>query len=246
MAVYRIDLGYDGTGFRGFARQAGQRTVQGVLEERLARVLGREVATTGAGRTDAGVHARQQVVSFQWGDDLDPLRLARSLNGMMGPEVVVASVVKAVDDFSARFSARWRRYRYLILNARLADPLNRHYCWHVVEPLDLSAMNDAAGRLVGEHDFASFCRVPESGSTTRRVLSAEWTLEAEMAEMTVFTIAANAFCHQMVRSIVGFMVDVGKGRRQPDEIKAVLAARDRSKASNMAPPHGLILWEVGY
>ena len=241
--TYRIDLGYDGTAFRGFARQAGQRTVQGVLEERLARVLGSEVTTTGAGRTDAGVHARQQVVSFQWGDELDLPRLARSLNGMMGPEVVVASVEKAVDDFSARFSAKWRRYRYLILNAPLADPLNRHFCWHVVEPLDLIAMNDAAERLVGEHDFASFCRTPDSGSTTRRVLSAEWALEGEM---TVFTIAANAFCHQMVRSIVGFMVDVGKGRRRADEVETVLAARDRSKASNMAPPHGLILWEVGY
>jgi tRNA pseudouridine38-40 synthase len=161
----------------------------------------------------------------------------------MGPEVVVASVEKALDDFSARFSARWRRYRYLILNAPLADPLSRHFCWHVVEPLDLSAMNDAAALLVGEHDFASFCRAPDSGSTTRRVLSAGWALEREM---TVFTIAANAFCHQMVRSIVGFMIDVGKGRRRAVEIEGVLAARDRSQASNMAPPHGLILWEVGY
>ena len=243
MPFYRIDFGYDGTAFRGFARQAGQRTVQGVLEERLARVLGREITTTGAGRTDAGVHARRQVVSFEWDGDLDLPRLARSLNGMMGPEVVVASVEKAVDDFSARFSARWRRYRYLILNAPLADPLNRHFCWHVVEPLDLNAMNDAAARLVGEHDFASFCRIPDNGSTTRRVLSAQWASEGEM---TVFTIAANAFCHQMVRSIVGFMVDVGKGRRRAAEIEAVLAARDRSRASNMAPPHGLILWEVGY
>jgi tRNA pseudouridine38-40 synthase len=243
MPVYRIDFGYDGTAFRGFARQAGQRTVQGVLEERLARVLGSEVTTTGAGRTDAGVHARQQVVSFEWNDELDLTRLARSLNGMMGPEIVVASVDKAVDDFSARFSARWRRYRYLIRNAPLADPLNRHSCWHVVEPLDLTAMNEAAGRLVGEHDFASFCRTPDNGSTTRRVVSAEWALEGDL---TVFTIAGNAFCHQMVRSIVGFMIDVGKGRRPAAEIETVLAARDRSQASNMAPPHGLILWEVGY
>lgn len=243
MTVYRIDLGYDGTAFRGFARQAGQRTVQGVLEERLARVLGGEVTTTGAGRTDAGVHARRQVVSFQWVDDLDLVRLARSLNGMMGPEVVVVSVEKAVDDFNARFSARWRLYRYLVLNAALADPLNRHFCWHVAEPLDLTAMNDAAKRVVGEHDFASFCRTPQNGSTTRRVLSAAWALEGDM---TVFTISANAFCHQMVRSIVGFMVDVGKGRRRAEEIETVLAARDRSRASNMAPPHGLILWDVGY
>lgn len=243
MTVYRIDFGYDGTAFRGFARQAGQRTVQGVLEERLVRVLGSEVITTGAGRTDAGVHARQQVVSFEWDDELDLSRLARSLNGMMGPEVVIESVARAVDDFSARFSARWRQYRYLVLNAPLADPLSRHKCWHVVEPLDLTEMNEAAERLVGEHDFASFCRTPDNGSTTRRVLSAGWSLEGET---TVFTIAANAFCHQMVRSIVGFMIDIGKGRRRADEVETVLAARDRSKASNMAPPHGLILWEVGY
>jgi tRNA pseudouridine38-40 synthase len=243
MTVYRIDFGYDGSAFRGFARQAGQRTVQGVLEERLARVLGSVVTTTGAGRTDAGVHARQQVVSFEWDEDLDPDRLARSLNGMMGPEVVFASVAKAADDFSARFSAKRREYRYLVLNAALADPLSRHKCWHVVDPLDLDRMNAAAERLIGEHDFASFCRIPDSGSTTRRVLAAGWTLEGEL---TVFSISANAFCHQMVRSIVGFMVDIGKGRRRAEEVPAVLEARDRSKASNMAPPHGLILWEVGY
>jgi tRNA pseudouridine38-40 synthase len=243
MPVYRIDFGYDGTGFRGFARQAGLRTVQGVLEERLSRVLGDDVVTTGAGRTDAGVHARQQVVSFEWDQDLDPDRMARSLNGMMGPEVVVTSLARVSDDFSARFSAKWRLYRYLVLNAPLPDPLSRHKCWHVVDPLDLALMNTAAQGLVGEHDFASFCRMPDSGSTTRRVLSAAWNPEGQM---TVFTIAAPAFCHQMVRSIVGFMIDVGRGRRSADEIEGVLAARDRSKASNMAPPHGLILWEVGY
>lgn len=243
MPVYRIDFGYDGTGFRGFARQTGIRTVQGVLEERLGRVLGADVITTGAGRTDAGVHARQQVVSFVWDGDLDPVRLARSLNGMMGPEVVVASVDRAADDFSARFSAKWRLYRYLVLNDPLADPLSRQKSWHVVDPLDLAAMNAAAEGLLGEHDFASFCRMPDNGSTTRRVLAAAWNLEGPM---TVFTITANAFCHQMVRSIVGFMIDVGRGRRGADEIETVLTARDRAKAANMAPPHGLILWEVGY
>ena len=243
MPVYRIDLGYVGTAFRGFARQVGQRTVQGVLEESLGRVLGASVVTTGAGRTDAGVHARHQVISFEWDDELDPARLARSLNGMLGPEVVVESVVKTGDDFSARFSAKWRQYRYLVLNAPLADPLSRHQCWHIPHQLDLTMMNDAAQRLVGEHDFASFCRAPDNGSTTRRVLSAGWSREGHMA---VFTIAANAFCHQMVRSIVGLMIDIGRGRRRAGDIESILAARDRSRASNLAPPHGLILWEVGY
>ena len=138
MPVYRIDFGYDGTGFRGFARQAGQRTVQGVLEERLARVLGDEVITTGAGRTDAGVHARHQVVSFEWDDDLDTARLARSLNGMMGPEVVVDGRGTGRRRLQRQVLGRWRQYRYLVLNAPLADPLSRHRCWHVVEPLDLA------------------------------------------------------------------------------------------------------------
>lgn len=243
MPVYRIDLGYDGTAFRGFARQVGQRTVQGALEQALQRVLGIAVATTGAGRTDAGVHARHQVVSFESDDELDQTRLARSLNGMLGPEVVVDSVERADDAFNARFSARWRQYRYLVLNAALANPLTRHTCWHVVEPLDLVAMNEAARSLVGEHDFASFCRGRPGAPTTRNVLSAAWSLESPM---TVFTISANAFCHQMVRSIVGLMVDVGKGRRRAGEIESVIAARDRSRAPNMAPPQGLILWEVGY
>ena len=243
MPVYRIDLGYDGTSFRGFARQAGQRTVQGLIEECLRRVLGGPVATTGAGRTDAGVHARHQVVSFESDQVLDLVRMARSLNGMLGQEAVVEAVQQVESGFNARFSARWREYRYAVRNQPLADPLTRHFCWHVPEPLDLASMNEAASRLVGEHDFASFCRAREGGSTIRTVLAAEWNREDPM---TVFTISANAFCHQMVRSIVGLMLDVGRGRRRPDGIPSVLAARDRSTASNMAPPHGLILWQVGY
>jgi tRNA pseudouridine38-40 synthase len=243
MPVYRIDLGYDGTSFRGFARQAGQRTVQGLIEDCLERVLGITVATTGAGRTDAGVHARNQVVSFESADEIDPVRIARSLNGMMAQEVVVEAVQEVDSGFSARFSARWREYRYLVRNQPLADPLTRHICWHVPESLDMASMNDAAKRLVGEHDFASFCRARAGGSMIRRVLSAGWNREDPM---TTFTISANAFCHQMVRSIVGLMIDVGKGRRRADGVEAILSARDRSKASNMAPPHGLILWQVGY
>jgi tRNA pseudouridine38-40 synthase len=130
-----------------------------------------------------------------------------------------------------------------VLNGPLADPMTRHSCWHVADPLDLDAMNDASRALIGEHDFASFCRIPDNGSTTRRVVSASWSIESPM---TVFTIVANAFCHQMVRSIVGLMIDVGRGRRRSDQIETIIMAKDRSKASNMAPPHGLTLWEVTY
>jgi len=243
MAVLRIDFGYDGTNFHGFARQAGLRTVQGALEDCLSRVLKQEVTTTGAGRTDTGVHARGQVVSFETDSVVDVERLGRSLNGMLGPELIVASVAIAPDDFNARFSAVWREYRYQILNRVLPDPLRRHVCWLVAESIDLGAMNAVAKDLSGQHDFASFCRLPQGGTTLRTVIEADWT---EDQDLIVFRIRANSFCHQMVRSLVGFSIDVGRGRRKSDQITAVLDARDRAAASLLAPPHGLILWDVGY
>jgi tRNA pseudouridine38-40 synthase len=243
MPVFRIDFGYDGTNFRGFARQREMRTVQGVLEQCLSRVLKEDLVTTGAGRTDAGVHARAQVASFATDADVDVERLARSLNGMLGPEIVVTSVTMVADDFSARFSAKWRAYRYQILNSELPDPFKRQFSWHMADPLDLGAMNAVASQLIGQHDFASFCRARPGATTVRRVFEASWLQEGDLK---VFDIRANSFCHQMVRSVVGFSMDVGKGRRRAEDASGVLAARDRAKASLMAPPQGLILWEVGY
>lgn len=243
MSVYRIDLGYDGTNFHGFARQPGMRTVQGVLEECLARVLKQEVTTTAAGRTDSGVHARVQVVSFETDREIDLDRLGRSLNGLLGPELVVLSVKVAPDGFNARFTAIWRTYRYQVLNASLPDPLRRHVSWHVIEALDLSSMNATALAMCGQHDFAAFCRATQGGTTVRTVLDAQWIRDIDL---TVFSVRAHAFCHQMVRSMVGFCVDVGRGRRTVDELSDVLASGDRSAASPLAPPQGLILWEVGY
>jgi tRNA pseudouridine38-40 synthase len=243
MGAWRIELGYDGTNFHGFARQAGVRTVQGVMEECLARVLKQEVALTAAGRTDAGVHARSQVVSFVADQEIDTERLSRSLNGMLGPEVVVTSLSRAPDGFNARFSATSRTYRYQVLNTPLPDPMLRHFSWHVPEPLDLTAMNAAATLMCGQHDFAAFCRVTQGGTTVRTVLEAFWLPDDPFL---AFVIKARAFCHQMVRSIVGFGVDVGRRRRGADEVPAVLESGDRSAAAPIAPPQGLILWEVGY
>lgn len=243
MPVYRIDFGYDGTNFHGFARQSGVRTVQGSMEECLARVLKQEITTTGAGRTDTGVHARGQVISFELDRDIDADRLTRSLNGIFGSELVVFSVAVAPVGFNARFSAIWREYRYQILNRNLADPLLRHVSWHVAEPLDLSALNALATGLRGQHDFASFCRARQGGTSVRTVIESEWSKDQDLV---VFRIRANAFCHQMVRSLVGFCVDVGRGRRHVDDLGRVLDARDRAEASLLAPPQGLILWEVGY
>lgn len=243
MATYRIDLSYDGSGFHGYARQRDVRTVQGDLEAALARILG-PTATEVAGRTDAGVHARGQVVSFSTGVGVDCNRLARSLTGLLGPEIVVFDCRRVDDRFSARFSAVRRTYRYHILNRPYPDPLRRAVMWHVKHPLDVSAMDLATGYLVGEHDFASFCRRAEGGSTIRTVLSADWTRHPD--DLVRLQIVGSAFCHQMVRSIVAFCVEVGRGRLAPDATPRVLEARDRNAARGAAPPHGLVLWHVDY
>lgn len=243
MPVYRLELSYDGAGFHGFARQPGVRTVQGEVEAALNRVLHLTVETKGAGRTDSGVHARGQVMSFVVVEDLDLIKLQRSLNGLLGPEVVVVKLVKETPGFDARFNAIWREYRYRILNTPLPEPLLRTTTWHVADRLDVEAMNEAATHLLGEHDFASFCRQPASGTTTRNLMSANWTEQTPLVELT---IRANAFCHQMVRSIVGLMVDIGRGRRGAAEMAAIMAAVNRRAAGPLAPPQGLILWEVGY
>ena len=243
MATYRIDLSYDGSGFHGYARQRDVRTVQGELEEALARILG-PTRTEVAGRTDAGVHARAQVVSFSTGVAVDCARLARSLTGLLGPEIVVFDCQLVEDGFSARFNAVRRTYRYHILNRPYPDPLRRGTLWHVKHPLDVSAMDLASGYLVGEQDFASFCRKAEGGSTVRTVLSAGWKRHPD--DLVRLEIVGSAFCHQMVRSIVAFCVEVGRGRLAPDDTPRVLEARDRNAARGAAPPHGLVLWRVEY
>ena len=243
MPVIRLGLGYDGTEFHGFSRQPGVPTVQGALEAALRQVLGEEVLTVGAGRTDAGVHARGQVVSLSVSDTVDPIRLQRSLNGLLYPAVVINEASLAPSDFDARHSARWRAYRYQILNSLYPDPLHRWTTWHVPVELAVPAMNQAAAEFVGEHDFAAFCRRSSHATTVRTVFEARWHDEGGLV---IFAVRAAAFCHQMVRSLVGFMVEVGKGARTADQVEAVLASGDRSRAGQIAPPQGLILWEVGY
>jgi tRNA pseudouridine38-40 synthase len=243
MAVVRIDLAYDGTGFHGFARQRGLRTVQGELESVLERVLGQPVETTCAGRTDAGVHARHQVVSFSWPHLDDPEGLRRSLRGLLGPEVAIRSVGEAEEGFDARFSPVGRHYRYFVDSSDAPDPLTRHWVWAVGEELDLEAMNAASAGLVGTHDFASFCRRREGATTEREVLAAAWVVRSPLL---VFEVSARAFCHQMVRSMTGLCIDVGLGRVPAGSVGEVLAARDRNAVGTVAPPHGLVLWQVSF
>ncbi len=245
----RLFVRYDGTHFRGFANNPGVRTVAGVLEAALHQILAEQIQVTCAGRTDAGVHARGQVVSFSTTSTrLDIDRLARSLTSMLSPDVVIPRAEFATDGFSARHDAIWRRYRYLVDTQASPDPLERHTVWHVGMPLRVDLMNQAAAILIGRHDFSSFCRRPqvpvksEPASLVRTVLSANW--ETGDAERLEFGIVAESFCQQMVRSIVGTLVEVGKGKRI--DIQAILDTRDRNAGTLVAPPHGLSLEEVGY
>lgn len=243
MPTYRLDIAYDGSGFRGYALQPDHRTVQGELERALRVLIGDELETAVAGRTDSGVHARGQVVSFRSASEVGVDALLKSLNGMLGPEISILQTRRAEDDFNARFSARWRRYRYLLAAEGPTDPLTRHVVWNPGRALDVAAMRVLADGIVGEHDFSSFCRSVEGKSNVRKV---EETELRESDGLIQFWIRANAFCHQMVRSIVGHMYDVGRGFSNADRLTEVIVARDRSMIATVAPPHGLTLWEVGY
>jgi tRNA pseudouridine38-40 synthase len=242
--TYRLDFGYDGSGFSGYAVQAGARTVQAVLEAALFRITG-PVTTVVAGRTDAGVHARGQVVSFASPKDLDTERTARSLNKMVREEIVIWGCTVVPDDFNARFSALARTYRYRVANVPVLDPMIRHMVWHVRYPLDLSRMNMAAQHFLGLHDFASFCRRADGRSTERNVLSVNWERDPADGHL-VFEITASSFCRHMVRSLVAACVDVGRGKLEPDAVPGILAVRDRNESCGAAPPQGLTLWGVAY
>ena len=242
--ILRLTLAYDGTGFRGWARQPGQRTVEGVLAEALGRVLGTPPKLSVAGRTDAGVHAYGQVASFAAPDGSDPERLQRAVNGMLAPEVVVTSARPAPDGFDARLSATRREYRYRIDMSAWPDPFTARFVWHRPGALALVPMRAAAGGLLGRHDFASFGRARKDGTSTVRTLRR--LTVAKRGELLTVTAEADGFLHQMVRSLVGTLVDAGEGRLSPGSIGDILAARDRAAAGRVAPPHGLMLTGVSY
>ncbi|MEW6152859.1 MAG: tRNA pseudouridine(38-40) synthase TruA [Actinomycetota bacterium] len=245
----RLVVAYDGRGFHGFAPQGeGIATVGGALVGALERVLGQPVKLAIGGRTDTGVHAWGQVISFDLdAAEVDLDRVRRSVNGQLAPRVVVREAAVAAADFSARYSAVARRYRYTVLNRPVPDPFLAATSWHVEKPLDLAAMRLACDPLIGEHDFTSFCRVPKgvpSYSMVRRVTDARWL---DLGEGVLrFDIEASSFCQQMVRSVVGTIVEMGTGQRRAGEMASIVRARQRSSAARVAPPHGLCLWEIVY
>jgi tRNA pseudouridine38-40 synthase len=221
------------------------RTVEGTLTEAISALVRDPIRLACAGRTDAGVHAWGQVVSFATTAETDRERLRYALNRRLGPEIVVRTVHAAPADFDARHSARAREYHYTIVNRPVPDPFRARFAWWVPEPLDLGALRLGADPFVGEHDFAAFCRVgPEGTTTVRRVLRSSWVERGD--GILVYEVTATAFCWQMVRSIVGTLVDVGKGRRRAGDLMAILRSRSRAAAGPVAPPHGLCLWRVGY
>ena len=247
----RMTVAYRGTGFRGLAPNDGVRTVMGELTPAISRVVRGPVELSMSGRTDAGVHAWGQVLS---GDvpaatDLDDLQ--RRVNKMCTPDIAIRSIGWAEPGFDARSSATSRRYRYHVWNDPAPNPLLADVTWHVHRPLDLDAMRTSSAPLLGEHDFSSFCRKPkmpdgmEPASMVRILHEAGWS-RIDDSPMLRFEIAGSAFCHQMVRSIVGTMVDVGIGRIHHSAMPDILAARSRDAAGSVAPPTGLVLWEVGY
>ena len=245
-----LTLSYDGAQFAGFARQPGQDTVQGRVEAALATVLRRDVATTGAGRTDAGVHALGQVMSFD-ADGREPelSGLLRSLNALVGEGIVVTGIRVAPAGFSARHSALGREYRYRIVPGPVPPLFLARYAWWVKGTLDLSAMRAAGRELVGEHDFKSFCvsASAEGMRTVRRLDLVEVSPEAVLGEHSIVVrVVGNAFLHSMVRVIVGSLVEVGTGRRPAGWMADARAACDRAAAGPTAPPHGLTLWHVQY
>lgn len=245
----RLLVAYDGAAFSGFARNLGIISVAETLETMIGAICGEPIVVTGAGRTDKGVHARGQVVSFEAPETLDPAVVQRSITKRTGGSIVIHEAAVAEPEFDARFSARWRRYRYTIVNRPMPEVDLRHTAWHVREPLSMEAMLEATAHFVGSHDFTAFCRrpsgtLPGQVSLVRRVISAEWSEAGN--DILRFEITASAFCHQMVRSIVGTLVDVGRGHLSAHSIPAILEGGDRSRAGQLAPPHGLSLHEVGY
>lgn len=242
-----MTVAYDGSPFHGFATNPDVRTVQDDLEEALAVVLRRPTPISCAGRTDRGVHARGQVVSFDAAaDHFEPGALTRALNRMLAPSVAVRGVVATSDDFDARFSCLARSYRYRVLNTETPDPLLHNLVWHVREPLDLDAMQLAADQILGTHDFTSFSKRNKSKPVqtfVRTVKQVRWGRSGPNVQLD---IQAGAFTHQMVRSLVGMFIEIGRGRRRAVEMGDALRALDRTAVPSPAPPQGLVLMKAHY
>ena len=240
----KVVLEYDGSGFAGWQQQAKGRTVEAELKRALREITGQDHVVYAAGRTDSGAHAEGQVASFHTDGRISPQRLLGALNAHLPEDVAVLSAEEVADDFHARYSARWRRYRYRYLDRPSRAALERGRCWHVRQPLDVAAMAKAARALVGKHDWTSYCSASEPArDRVRQMRSATVTRRGDFVEVE---LVAEGFLRGLVRSIAGALAEVGRGERPPEWVGQVLHARDRRKAPRTAPAGGLTLMEVLY
>jgi tRNA pseudouridine38-40 synthase len=242
---FRLVIEYDGTDFHGWQRQKGDRTVQGEIEGALETITGRRVPVTGAGRTDAGVHAEGQVAHIHCPTALSAEAIQNAINGLTGDDLVVRSCTPVPETFHSRFDARGKTYRYRINNAALPSPLGRRFEWWVRTPLDRSAMRVALSHLIGTHDFSAF-----EGAGSPRAHSVRTVTDARIDDngggRITFTVSADGFLRYMVRNLVGTLVAVGSGKLSADGVAVIRDGRDRTQAPATAPPHGLCLVRVDY
>ncbi len=250
MRNLKLILSYDGSEYSGWQVQPDARSVQGTLASAIGRITGEKVLPQASGRTDAGVHALAQVVTFVTESSVPTRNFVRALNDHLPPSVRVLEVEEAPADFHARHSARAKTYRYRIDRADICSPFLARYVWHYPYPLDENAMGQAASRVEGEHDFTSFAAVdPERGasempvSNVRHIFSSNW---ARQAAEFIYVVKGSGFLHHMVRNLVGTFILVGKGTLQPDDVTRILEARSRSAAGPTAPASGLYLVNVEY
>jgi tRNA pseudouridine38-40 synthase len=243
----RLVVEYDGTGLCGWQRQANGPTVQGHLEAVLGKLLQHEVAVAGASRTDAGVHARGQVASFRTERTIPLHGIRRGLNSMLPDAIAIVEATEAAEDFHPRFSATGKHYRYLVYTRAERSPRWRDRAWHHPEALDPARMREEAAALIGEHDFAGFRAAGCTAKTTvRRIDEIAIAGLAGEPEVMAVDVRGNAFLRNMVRILVGTLVEVGEGRRPIGEVAEILAARDRTQAGITAPARGLELVSVRY
>jgi tRNA pseudouridine38-40 synthase len=245
MRTIKLLIEYDGTNYLGWQVQAKGLTIQGVIEEKLALLTGEPVRLVGSGRTDSGVHAFEQVAHFKTKSGMALPSMQRALNSLLPHDIVMKRVEEAGEDFHARKQARSKIYEYRILNRPIRSVFDHGYVWHIPQKLDLRGMRQATRHLAGEHDFSSFRSVGTPTQTAvRRVIRAEW--KKEKNGLLRFEIEATGFLKQMVRAIVGTLVEAGKGKISPVEFQKILESKDRKKAGPTAPAQGLFLKEVKY
>ncbi|GAB7387264.1 tRNA pseudouridine(38-40) synthase TruA [Bacillaceae bacterium] len=244
MVRIKLTVSYDGTNYHGFQVQPHGKTIQGELERALWRLTQRKTAVVGSGRTDAGVHAKGQVVHFDTDSTIPVDRWCLALNSVLPADIVATDAEEVGPTFHARNDVAWKTYRYSVDRSRYPDVFWRRYAFHVPWPLDVPAMKEAAAHLVGEHDFTSFCSARTEIENKVRTLAAIEIVEENHLLHTY--VRGNGFLYNMVRIIMGTLLEVGQGKREPEDMRAILLGRDRSLAGVTAPAHGLTLWEVEY